>query len=1071
MATKIQLRRDTSANWQGTNPVLAQGEPGVELDTHKMKIGDGSTSWNDLAYAAGGGDTEQDTENMFVKIAGLYNDVGPDWQGVISVSQDGLNWTPGTYNAEWTGRERGEMQQGIAIGNGRVVYIVYDNESDRNELRWAYNPFDKSNLATSDVSRRGPNGEDINWVNVRYVNDRFVAVGNYYDDDRDDYNYPYAAYSTDGDTWTKINFDLNFVEGKIVDQGNEDTTDFDGIGAYDVAYGGGGYLITLHYGPIDNTTTDRLDAGSFYVTSLGTTLNGDNWSDGIPGSYVTKFDGAGWVSWSNYDALTSNGSIVHINDSADPTAGTWTAYDLDDVADNIVGPGTSIGAITDIVAGTIDGVHWMVIGTENLGAIATDDRGATWRIVPTNQRDLSVSYVTDTSPVRYDTYQDGDWPANGERVVISGSSISQLNGTWYSRYYEGPDGFGYYLYADSAFATPLNATGWGDTNVYYQRLVTGRYGDHTVVVDDITDLAVGMVAEGYNSLTTVADDMDDNDPNVIMAIDGSSLVITMKYPWHGDDDSSDTIDFYPLLKRSLCDGIASMAYGDGAFVGTSYSYAERAYRTTDLTSWTSTTYANQAGTWRSWDYNYANSVAYGAVSTPKALLRNSSETLPGITNYLSVSDTLDVQITGGDPEWSVTDQVYPSGSPGYGTGFLRIDPAKNSWTIGSVMSAEGFENDGGYGDYGVHMHTYWSEADDPTEYGTQPHDSVRIQTWDQEWTFDNEDGFFRSNNIDVQNDAGARIQTRESYNSGDPGFVKIHGPYGDSGEGYSQMDWDNENFIYVDWYGTTIETEGYNWNFSNDCNGDSYGVMYNPTSTQIQIPGYWKIGDYDNDWENAYIKATDWSDPEPADIYIHAGNDGGEHHYVFDRYGVLHMDTDGIVQSAGYWAIGDYDDDDSYTYIGATDNVDSDAYDIVVSADDTHWYFNRDGNFQLPPGGDIVDDNGDSVLSKDFPQVLQNTGYDYTLQYTDRGRHIYVVSAGDILVPTDAAVAFPIGTVITMVTDSTHSCKLKAVSSGTTTLILSQTGPANPTTGINISIDTYATVLKIEANKWMVQVA
>lgn len=1071
MATKIQLRRDTSANWQGTNPVLAQGEPGVELDTHKMKIGDGSTSWNDLAYAAGGGDTEQDTENMFVKIAGLYNDLNPDWQAVISVSQDGLNWTPGTYNAEWTGRERGEMQQAIAIGNGRVVYIVYDNESDRSELRWAYNPFDKSNLATSDVSRRGPHGEDINWANVRYVNDRFIAVGSYYDDDRDDYNYPYAAYSTDGNTWTKINFDLNYINGKIIDQGDADTYDFDGIGAIDVAYGGGGYLIGLHYGPYDNTTTDRLDAGSFYVASLGTTLNGDNWTDGIPGSYTTKFDGAGWVSWSNYDALTGNGSIVHINDSADPTAGTWTAYDLDDIADNIVGPGTGPGNLTDIVAGTIDDVHWIVIGTQNLGAIATDDRGATWRIVPTNQRDLSVQYVTDTNPVRYDTYQGGDWPANGERVVIAGSSISQLNGTWYSRYYEGPDGFGYYLYADSAFATPLNATGWGDTNVYYQRLVTGRYGDHTVVVDDITNLAVGMVAEGYNSLTTVADDMDDNDPNVITAIDGSSLVITMKYPWHGDDDSSDTIDFYPLLKRSLCDGITSMAYGDGAFVGTSYSYAERAYRTTDLTSWTSTTYANQAGNWRSWDYNDINSVAYGAVSTPKALLRNSSETLPGITNYLSVSDTLDVQITGGDPEWSATDQAYPTGAPGYGTGFLRIDPAKNSWTIGSVMSAEGFENDDNYGSYGVHMHTYWSGDYDPTDYGTEPHDSVKIQTWDENWRFDNEDGFFFSNNIDVENDAGARIRTRESYNSGDPGYVRIHGPYGDSGEGYSQMDWDDENFIYVDWYGTTIETEGYSWNFSNDCNGDGYGVIYNPNSTQIQIPGYWKIGDYDNDWENAYIKADNWSDPEPCDIYIHAGNDGGSHHYVFDRYGVLHMDTDGVVQSDGYWAIGDYDAFDSYTYIGATDNIDPDAYDIIVSADDTAWYFNRTGTFQLPPGGDIVDDNGDSVLSKDFPQVLQNTGYDYTLQYTDRGRHIYVVSAGDILVPTNAAVAFPIGTVITMVTDSTHACKLKAVNSGTTTLILSQTGPANPTSGINIGIDTYATILKIEANKWMVQVA
>jgi hypothetical protein len=559
------------------------------------------------------------------------------------------------------------------------------------------------------------------------------------------------------------------------------------------------------------------------------------------------------------------------------------------------------------------------------------------------------------------------------------------------------------------------------------------------------------------------------DPNTITAIDGTK--VTMKYPWHGDDGASESIEFYPVLKRSYGDGIASLAYGDGAFIGTGANDSDRTYRTTDLVTWTAATYGNQKNNNNNWSYNDINSVAYGAVSTPKALLRNSSETLPGYTNYLSVSDTLDVKITGGDPEWSATDQAYPDYWPGYGEGILRIDPAKNSWVIGSVMSAEGYQDENDYGSYGVHLHTYWSGEYDPTDFDSAPHDSVKLQTWDQNWTFDNRDGFFTSNNIDVNNDAGARIRTREAYSNNDPGYVRIKGPHGYGGNGYVQLEWDDTNFLYVDSDGTTIESDGYNWNFTDDCNGDSYGVMYNPDSTQIQIPGYWKIGDYDHNWQYAYIQATDWSDPEPCDIYIHAGNNGGSHHYVFDRYGTLNMDIDGIVQSAGYWAIGDYEDDDSYTYDGATDNIGVHAYDITVVANNTYWYFNRTGTFQLPPGGDIVDDNGDSVLSKDLPQVLKNNGVDYTLQYTDRGRHIYVVSAGDILVPTNAAVAFPIGTVITMVTDSTHACKLKAVNSGTTTLILSQTGPANPTSGINIGIDTYATILKIEANKWMVQVA
>lgn len=55
MATKIQARRDTAANWTSVNPVLAAGEPGFESDTGKFKFGDGTTAWNSLAYAGGGG--------------------------------------------------------------------------------------------------------------------------------------------------------------------------------------------------------------------------------------------------------------------------------------------------------------------------------------------------------------------------------------------------------------------------------------------------------------------------------------------------------------------------------------------------------------------------------------------------------------------------------------------------------------------------------------------------------------------------------------------------------------------------------------------------------------------------------------------------------------------------------------------------------------------------------------------------------------------------------------------------------------------------------------------------------
>lgn len=52
MAVRIQIRRDTAANWTSSNPTLASGEIGIETNTGKFKIGDGSTAWTSLSYAA-----------------------------------------------------------------------------------------------------------------------------------------------------------------------------------------------------------------------------------------------------------------------------------------------------------------------------------------------------------------------------------------------------------------------------------------------------------------------------------------------------------------------------------------------------------------------------------------------------------------------------------------------------------------------------------------------------------------------------------------------------------------------------------------------------------------------------------------------------------------------------------------------------------------------------------------------------------------------------------------------------------------------------------------------------------
>ena len=66
MANRLQLRRDGAQQWANVNAILAQGELGIELDTSRIKIGDGVTPWNSLKYERPL-ETESNTANTLVK--------------------------------------------------------------------------------------------------------------------------------------------------------------------------------------------------------------------------------------------------------------------------------------------------------------------------------------------------------------------------------------------------------------------------------------------------------------------------------------------------------------------------------------------------------------------------------------------------------------------------------------------------------------------------------------------------------------------------------------------------------------------------------------------------------------------------------------------------------------------------------------------------------------------------------------------------------------------------------------------------------------------------------------------
>ena len=90
MATQIQVRRDTAANWTSADPTLATGEIGFETDQNKFKIGDGSTAYTSLAYAGG-----SEIGNTLANLNTITSETGQN----ISITADGGTMTLGVDNA------------------------------------------------------------------------------------------------------------------------------------------------------------------------------------------------------------------------------------------------------------------------------------------------------------------------------------------------------------------------------------------------------------------------------------------------------------------------------------------------------------------------------------------------------------------------------------------------------------------------------------------------------------------------------------------------------------------------------------------------------------------------------------------------------------------------------------------------------------------------------------------------------------------------------------------------------------------------------------------------------------
>lgn len=172
-------RRDTAANWTSVNPTLLAGEIGIESNTNKWKVGDGTTAWASLGYIPGlsisayplvNADIASNAEIAVSKLADgtprqlLQTDAagtGVEWASNIDV--------PGTLDVTGAATFDGSVTvQGDLTVNGTTTTIDTTNlviEDKNIEIGKVATPTD----VTADgggITLKGSTDKTINWVDA-----------------------------------------------------------------------------------------------------------------------------------------------------------------------------------------------------------------------------------------------------------------------------------------------------------------------------------------------------------------------------------------------------------------------------------------------------------------------------------------------------------------------------------------------------------------------------------------------------------------------------------------------------------------------------------------------------------------------------------------------------------------------------------------------------------------------------------------------------------------------------------------------------------------------------------------
>lgn len=408
MLTRMMQRRGLAADWAlvANTVILAAGEFGIETDTNKVKLGDGTSFWADLEYIANDAFNE-------AKYAQLSADQ----------TLTGTNvFVPGT--------------------NTEIPITVNGLPGQSQNLQeWKVNNVDQVTLSEGgDIVAQGGLTADSLALTGGTVTNVPTPTGSDHAA-----NKAYVDNAIDGMSWkasinllVDSNIDITTTSGSLVIDGHDAlTSSNDGYrlllkgqadpsqnGIYDYLTVGSGYTLTRSS---DADTFEELQNASVYIEE-GTVYGNSTWIQAE--HYLTSFLGQSWIQSNGANQINDGAGLLKEGNtlSVIGTANRITvAPDNVDIASNYAGQ-TSITTLGTISAGVWEGTKVDVAhgGTgatsassarDNLGAAANDSPALTG--IPTAPTAAANTNTTQLATTAFVLGQAGtlDPAANGIQTV------------------------------------------------------------------------------------------------------------------------------------------------------------------------------------------------------------------------------------------------------------------------------------------------------------------------------------------------------------------------------------------------------------------------------------------------------------------------------------------------------------------------------------------------------------------------------------------------------------------------------------------------------------------------------